>query len=142
MLLASDARLMFPDGRNPRLALAGLFLRFSCLHEAHEIAQSAENADGSYWHAIMHRMEGDEFNSGYWFRRVGKHPIFPSLAAAARTFGYPSADQWDPYGFTRYCHETAEKKPGRDESLARRVQLAEWKLLFEYCAGSSAEAVG
>ncbi|SOE23300.1 hypothetical protein SAMN06298216_3692 [Spirosomataceae bacterium TFI 002] len=40
--------------------------------EAHEIAQEKEG-DPAYdrVHALLHRIEGDEFNANYWYRRVG-----------------------------------------------------------------------
>lgn len=40
---------------------------------AHEIAQGNEGEPMHDWlHALVHLIEGDEFNAGYWFRRAGK----------------------------------------------------------------------
>src|SRR5579863_9578517 len=50
----SKLDVLFPSARAPRGALAGLYLYFSCRDEAHEIAQSDNSAEGSYWHAIVH----------------------------------------------------------------------------------------
>src|SRR4028119_687385 len=55
---------------------AGLLLLNDDLHASHEISQHIETPTGSYWHAIMHRREGDAFNSKYWWKRVGEHPAF------------------------------------------------------------------
>src|SRR5689334_20690538 len=76
--------------------LAGLYLYFSCWEEAHQTAQDLDTREGSYWHAIVHRQEPDAWNSGYWFRQVGKHPIFPELRAAAAAIGVNLASAWDP----------------------------------------------
>src|SRR4051794_1724549 len=67
--------------------LAGLYLYFSCWDEAHHVAQDLETPEGSYWHAIVHRQEPDASNSGYWYRQVGKHAIFPDLRARAAEIG-------------------------------------------------------
>ena len=41
---------------------------------AHELAQSREDETGAWVHAYLHRVEGDESNAGYWYRRAGlKH---------------------------------------------------------------------
>ena len=40
--------------------------------EAHHIAQDDDSADGAWVHAYLHRVEGDESNAGYWYRRAGK----------------------------------------------------------------------
>ncbi|TLV01249.1 hypothetical protein [Dyadobacter luticola] len=40
---------------------------------AHNIAQSSEGTrDYDHLHAYLHRVEGDTWNAGYWYRRSGK----------------------------------------------------------------------
>lgn len=39
---------------------------------AHEAAQSDEGGDAAWVHAHLHRVEGDEANAGYWYRRAGR----------------------------------------------------------------------
>src|SRR5262245_6497073 len=53
---------------------AGLWLRFNYLDESHKISQDIDTPEGSFWHGILHRREGDYDNAKYWFRRVGTHP--------------------------------------------------------------------
>ncbi|MEI9971635.1 MAG: hypothetical protein WDO73_06015 [Ignavibacteriota bacterium] len=121
-------------GLLPRVALAGLYLYFDCWQEAHETAQDIATREGSYWHAIVHRMEPDAFNSGYWFRRVGEHAIFPALRDAAAGIGIDLGPRWKPEAFVDLC-ECAREDPGSElERQAREVQLVEWQLLFDYCA--------
>src|SRR5947209_3766436 len=68
------APLAVSDDAMARACLGGLWLRFDFLDESHKISQEIETPTGSFWHAIMHRREGDFANSKYWWRRVGKHP--------------------------------------------------------------------
>ncbi len=84
----------------PKLLASGLYVYLSCFDEAHTTAQDIETQEGSYWHAIVHRLEPDAGNAAYWFRQVGKHPIFPALARAA---GHAGA--WDPLAFVTVCDE-------------------------------------
>jgi hypothetical protein len=43
---------------------------------AHELCQRAEGTSASDWvHALAHWIEGDEFNSSYWYRRAGKRRV-------------------------------------------------------------------
>lgn len=40
---------------------------------AHAIAQADEEDAASCWlHAVLHRIEGDDWNSRYWYRRAGR----------------------------------------------------------------------
>ena len=135
MIARAGARGLFPEARAPEAALAGLYLYFSCWEDAHEIAQNVDTADGSYWHAIVHRQEPDAGNSSYWFRRVGRHPIFPVLREqAAAIGGVQFGGEWDPFAFIDFC-EKARRQPGSEiERTAREIQRAEWQLLFDYCA--------
>lgn len=41
---------------------------------AHELAQAVGGSDGAWVHAHLHRVEGDQGNAGYWYRRAGKAP--------------------------------------------------------------------
>lgn len=52
--------------------------------EVHDLCQQHEGEQTFDWgHALCHRIEGDEWNAGYWYRRAGK-PV------AAGSF----ADEW------------------------------------------------
>ena len=129
---ASPARAMVKAAKIAPLLRAGLYLYFDCWDEAHNTAQDIDNAEGSYWHAIVHRQEPDAWNSGYWFRQVGVHPIFPALKARAAEIGVPTGARWDPIAFIDYCASAAPGSP--EEHKAQEVQLAEWQLLFAWCA--------
>lgn len=49
------------------LALAGDW------EEAHEIVQRDEADPTAAWiHAVIHKIEGDLANAGYWYRRAGR----------------------------------------------------------------------
>src|SRR5947208_2541459 len=74
------APVLFPGCGQPDAAMAGLWLYFSCFEEAHELSDRCETKEGSFWHAIVHRLEGDLGNSAYWFRKVGSHPVYAQLA--------------------------------------------------------------
>ncbi len=44
---------------------------------AHEICQAQEGSPLFDWvHALVHRIEGDDWNADYWYRRAGRdrHP--------------------------------------------------------------------
>jgi hypothetical protein len=118
--------------------LAGLWLFHDFLDESHQLSQSIATPEGSYWHGLMHRREPDYANAAYWFRRVGKHPVFAALPAAAEELAAqaPAGTQvpspWDPFWFIDYCEACAqEREPG--EHFARLLQQREWELLFAYC---------
>ena len=137
-LQTAGARGLFAGSRAPEAALAGLYLYFSCWDEAHEAAQNIPTPEGSYWHAIVHRQEPDDWNSSYWFRQAGRHAIFPKLAECAAGFGIGGASRWDPTEFIAVCAE-ARREPGGDlERRALEVQRIEWQLLFDYCAAKTA----
>jgi hypothetical protein len=142
-LLSQPASKLFPNARHPQAALAGLLLRLGHWEQAHTVAQDISTAEGSYWHGIVHRIEPDSGNSGYWFRRVGTHPIFPELLQRAADILKDRAPQhwrlknaWDPFLFIEWCDE-ARKAGGDAEAAAVAIQMAEWQLLFDYCASLS-----
>ena len=117
-----------------RACMSGLWLKHDFLDRSHAISQRIPSATGSFWHGIMHRREGDFGNAKYWFRKVGEHPIFPSLAAAARAINsdqFADAQRWDPYDFVDRCAVSAEQNV--PHATLGEIEAAEWNLLFAYC---------
>jgi hypothetical protein len=79
--------------------------------------------------AIMHRREPDAWNSKYWWRKVGSHPVLDQLESAAVALGY---NYINPSDFVDFC-EGVRGRGGPDELVAQRVQQLEWWLLFDHC---------
>ena len=67
------------DEKYGELLYAGLLMAQDYIWEAHEIVQDFSEQEASWWHAFMHRMEGDYGNAAYWYRRVGDCKHFVSL---------------------------------------------------------------
>jgi hypothetical protein len=129
---SGQARALVKAANIAPLLRAGLYFYFDCWTEAHETAQDIHTPEGSYWHAIVHRQEPDAGNSGYWFRQVGAHAIFPELRSRAAEIGMPTGARWNPIAFVEYCERAA--KGSDEERIAQEVQLVEWQLLFAWCA--------
>jgi hypothetical protein len=132
LLSESSARALFPDARAPEAALSGLYLYFSCLDESHSLSQQIDTADGSFWHGIMHRQEPDPGNSGYWFRRAGRHAIFPLLAAEAAGLAgeFPRAG-FSPGAFQEHAQDGDSARDGEwlvpsVSGSPRRALCAAW----------------
>ena len=124
-----------------RACLAALWLHHDFLDESHRISQSLHGREGSYWHGILHRREGDFANAKYWFRRTGPHPIHEALSLSARSLVrdtgadaalYRSSSSWDPAAFVDLCAGACAGENGAAE-LWRKIQEREWQLLFDYC---------
>ena len=129
--------------RDDTLVRAGALWLYGFLHEAHKIVQENRSVEGSYWHGLVHRSEGDFSNSLYWFGRVGRHPIFPMLRAAVQAMN-DSADkskdalnlllrgsEWNPGTFIDLCQQ-AYNGPVKDMELLQRIAAKEYDLLMAY----------
>jgi len=126
---------------------AGLWLAHHFLDESHQISQNMEMPTGSFWHAIMHRREGDFGNAGYWFRRVGDHAVFVPLQnaaseiiAAAGAVDDPAlmrlaqAKQWDPQAFVDLVRGAVTQQTNSTSAkMCRQIARREWELLLDYC---------
>jgi hypothetical protein len=141
LLSARGAEAWFAGSRSSRGALAGLWLYFSALEPAHALAQAEHSAEGSYWHAIVHRQEPDAGNSAYWLRRVGRHPVFEQLAAEAAALaaaepaaGFAPPAAWDPFVFLAFAETARRQADSAAGRLAQDIQLAEWRLLLLHSA--------
>jgi hypothetical protein len=124
--------------------IAGVWLLHDYLDESHTISQGIDTTSGSFWHAIMHRREGDFSNAKYWFRNVGQHPTFAALserahvAASLRDANASLGEMrlcdgdWDPFVFVDICHAVEHGETAARE-LCLDIQQAEWELLFDFC---------
>jgi hypothetical protein len=139
------AHAKFADRDLAACCLSGVWLLHDFLDESHKLSQEIDTPSGSYWHAIMHRREGDFGNSKYWFRRVGRHPVFGPLgerahmAASLRDANASLGEtrlrvggEWDPLAFVDLCEAVARGRR-HEIDLCLDIQQAEWELLFDYC---------
>jgi hypothetical protein len=123
--------------------ISAAWLLHDFLDESHHISQEIDTPAGSFWHAIMHRREGDFSNAKYWFRRVGRYPVLDAIGQRAAELAATRGDEqpikklisggaWDPFAFVDLC-ESAIRGKSRDMDLCRDIQQAEWELLFDHC---------
>lgn len=123
--------------------LAGLWLWRDGLNQSHAISQGIDDPTGSFWHAIMHRREGDFGNSKYWYARCEQHPILPSLSARAATILNPlPADKsllklnlngWNPSVFVDLTQRLHNQPADPMFEAIVALQQMEWRVLFDYC---------
>ena len=141
------------ESARPRLAVielppacrAGLWLRFNFLDESHGISQDLHTPEGSLWHGMMHRREGDFSNAKYWFRHVGRHAIFGELAPCvssmcSRVTGLLAgklerwqprlitSGGWEPFAFIDLC--VAAETDAELRAWCEEVQFVEMMLLL------------
>ena len=135
-------------GDDAQAMLAGLWLYFDFLDQSHTISQSLETPTGSFWHAIMHRREGDFSNSKYWYARCQGHPAVATMAAqAARAVNQMPADKsllrlvatgWNPNAFVDLVQAVHESPSDPRHALAVALQRLEWHTLFDHCTRGAA----
>ena len=128
-----------------KCAQAGMLLLWDLLDASHDISQSMEGQGtprtGDYWHGIMHRREPDAGNASYWFRRVGQHPAFASLASGLTAWmRYQSASaeemavvsrllqkngSWDPFAMIELSQQALRMPGSVEHRCCRRIQYFE-----------------
>jgi hypothetical protein len=102
---------------------AGLYVLNDDLERAHELAQAHEgDKTCDYWHAIVHRREGDFDNAKYWLRQVGRHPVLSRVHD-----GGPSA----ALAFVDRCRDATPADRPALEAIQKREILG----LIEYARG-------
>ena len=126
------------DCKNPqRLSVieAALWLVAGDLDRSHDISQDNSSSEGSFWHGVMHRREGDFGNASYWFRRVGKHPVYSKLGAAVREEAFLGEaflgpeNSWNPYEFVDRCAEVVNRSKGELKEQCILAQWLEWQVM-------------
>jgi hypothetical protein len=139
----SESGIIHPaDADMAACCISGVWLLYDYLDQSHTISQGIDTPSGSFWHAIMHRREGDFSNAKYWFRKVGQHPVFTPLSERAHVAAADADSSlgetrlrggtWDPFAFVDLCQSVARGQTAARE-LCLDVQQAEWELLFDFC---------
>jgi len=128
--------------------LAGLWLWHDALDESHTISQSLPDPTGRFWHAIMHRREGDFWNSKYWYARCRNHPALAQIASHAKPLLATLADKplagrlsnagWDTDAFVDWVEQVSAGSDHSSRELAVKLQQLEWQTLFGHCIEEAA----
>lgn len=123
------------------LVRAGAFWLHGFLDEAHRLTQQDSSPEGAYWHALVHRSEGDFNNALYWFRRAGAHPVQARLRARVgeamkgrSTEGWQAlveGPRWEPARLVELCKRSARGEPAHPAVLPEVVRM-EYDLLMEH----------
>ena len=131
-------------------ALAGLWLWHDALDESHRISQDLVTPTGSFWHAIMHRREGDFSNSKYWYHRCPTHHVIRIMGAVASSIARDCASDplvarclsggWNSDGFVDLVEAVHLKPQDPRHQVAVQLQRVEWEGLFDYCIHAAIEA--
>ncbi|MBP1154751.1 MULTISPECIES: hypothetical protein [unclassified Paenibacillus] len=131
---------------------AGLHLFNESLDPSYTISQDIHTPTGSYWHAIMHRMEGDYSNAKYWIRMAGVHPIYDDVAIEAFAYirqsglddvqsellkqqleKWSSGKGYDPAQFVDLVeYQVTKANDEHGEELLRHIQWLEMRKLLHY----------
>src|SRR5438034_1010508 len=140
------------DKQEADAMLAGLWLWHDFLDESHRIAQGIDTPTGSFWHAIMHRREGDFSNSKYWYNRCTNHPVLQYMAPqASGMINTLPADKsllrliatgWNPNAFVDLVEQVHDRADEPRHELAVSLQRVEWATLFSHCVREAARRGG
>lgn len=96
----------------------GLFYALDDLDAAHRFFQEDGSPEGSYWHGMLHRREGDFGNSLYWIRRAGRMQVD----------GWESG--FNPAAFVGACEKAAGA--GTDPEPLLKSQRREWEAMMQH----------
>jgi len=79
LLSVSDDELTNRSGPRANCIRSLLLLQAGEFDRSHSIVQGMTGADAAYIHGMIHRVEGDYSNAGYWFRQALADPFYRGL---------------------------------------------------------------
>lgn len=122
--------------------LSALWLRHDFLDESHRFSQEIDTPTGSYWHAIMHRREGDFWNSKYWLNKCRGHPALAAISRQATDVinAFPAdksimkltLGDFDAHTFVDLVEAVQDQPADARHELIVLLQQIEWQGLFEH----------
>ena len=115
------------------LILAALWLLEGDLDQSHRFSQRWETLNGSYWHAIMHRREGDRKNAVL--------NSFKQTILAQHAYRSVMPELVRPVGITEFLDAWVDVNqqavqtdaPERLVTATRDLAWVEWQLLLAHC---------
>ncbi len=126
------------DRNFAKAVVSGFLIWNDCEDEAHSLAQNIPIAEGSYFHAIIHRREPDIWNSGYWFKRTGDHPVYSLIYDYVAEYSSDKLkrilllkNKWDPEVFNKII-EDAQKNGNMNDKELTEIQHAEILFLIAH----------
>jgi hypothetical protein len=127
-----------PPGHARDCLHAAIHLLAGDLDRAHGLCQNVPTRHGAAWHAVMHRLEGDYWNSNYWWRRAAglawdhladaRHGILRAAPPAFAAALAPLGRQYDPSALVSLVERHGDE-PGAVPTLLD-LQRWEWAALF------------
>lgn len=96
----------------------GLWYALDALDAAHSIFQDDPSPEGSYWHGMLHRREGDFPNAKYWLQRAGRIPALKGIP------------DFDPVDFASLCQRADREPLAGDPAELLALQRLEWEHLL------------
>jgi hypothetical protein len=130
--LTPDTLLDAPisDRGSATCLLAGLWLWHDFLDESHTLSQSIDTPAGCWWHAIMHRREGDFSNAKYWYRRASAHARLDRVGEGFESLIDPVMPRWDPMAFVDLVESVQARSDHPTYLACVELQRLEWSVLF------------
>ena len=138
------------DSNEAQAVLSALWLWHDYLDESHTLSQKIDTPTGSFWHAIMHRREGDFSNSKYWYARCASHPALATLGAQAGSIVHPQpADKsllkvvmggFNPSALVDLVEAVHKRPDDPRHRIAVQLQQLEFRVLLQYCTRAAVGA--
>ena len=128
--------------KHAKLCLAGLQIASDCINHAHEIVQNGKSIEACYWHAFIHRQEGDYSNAAYWFRQTDYTALYTQLISKVQQYlesispvselrPLQQWTDWDSYALLDIYRKAT--KDGELTIQLRELRRVEWAIIMNSC---------